>query len=77
MMIAHGHDWDEAGGRPDGLLQLVQADEAVLLYGKVGDLESLGLQLPARVEDALVLRLGSHHVVFLRLVEPGTDVMIF
>ena len=38
---------------------------------QVGDLESLGLQLPARVQHALVLRLRGDHVSLLPAIEAG------
>ena len=70
LKVSHGHDRDEGRRRLDGALQLLEVNEAVLLDREVGDLEAFGLQLPAGVEDALVLRLGRHDVVFLGLVEP-------
>ena len=48
----------------DGPLEELQIHEAVAADGEVGDLEALGLQRAARVQDALVVGLAGDYVLF-------------
>jgi hypothetical protein len=47
----------QAGLWADGVCQLLQVDQAALLHRQVRDVEAALLQVPARVQHALVVRL--------------------
>lgn len=64
-LVVDSHDGDEAGLGPDGLLQILEVDQTVVLHGQICDLKALVLQVSAAVQDALVLRLAGDDVVLL------------
>merc|ERR1719517_391398 len=68
-LVVHGHDGHQGGVLADLALELLQVDEAVGLDGQVSDVEALLLELPARVEDALVVGLGRYDVPLLAAVK--------
>lgn len=64
-LVVDCHDGNERRLRPDGLLQVFHADEAIGLDWQVGDIETFILQVAARVEHALMLGLAGNDVVLL------------
>ena len=86
-LVVDGHDADERGVRPNGLLELFQTDDSVLLDRKVGHVEPFLAQFSTGVKNAFVLlqavkqlilqrrkeahRLNCDDMLFLFLVETG------
>ena len=69
-LVVDSHDGDQASVRPERRFKVLQIDEPVSFHGKVGYLKALGLQLPARVKDALVLCLRGNDVALPIPVKP-------
>jgi hypothetical protein len=70
-LVVDGHDGDERRVGADGFLELGEVDQAVGADREVGDLEAFLLEVPAGVEDALVLGLGGDDVAAAVAVEAG------
>ena len=65
-LIVHRHDTDERGlSRADRSLEILDPDQPTRLHRQVRHLEPLILQIPARVQHALVLRLRRDDVLLL------------
>jgi hypothetical protein len=70
-LVVHRHDRHDHGLVGDGVPQLVEVDQAVLLHRQVGDLEAVLLEVTAGIEHALVLGHRGDDVVLAVLVELG------
>merc|ERR1712000_688000 len=75
-LVVDGHNTDKRRLRSDRCLQLLHIDETILLHRQIGDLESLILQVPTRIQHTLVLCLAGDDVIFLAaLLEEACDAL--
>ena len=63
-LVVGKHDGDEAGVVPQGVLDILHADHAVLMRIQKGDLKALLLKLCQCVQHGMVLKLGRNEVLF-------------
>ncbi len=70
-LVVGGHDRDEDGLGGDGVSQLVEVDEAVLLHRQIGDPVAVLLEPLARVDHRLVLGDRGDDVIALLPVHLG------
>lgn len=63
--IVDSHDTDKGSFGANGRLQVFHLDQAVVLHGEIGDIETLVLQMSAAIKHALVLCLGCDDVPLL------------
>ena len=70
-LVVGGHDGDERGFGRNGLFHVGGAHLAVFVYGQVGHLEALALELLTGVQDGVVLDRAGNDVVALRLERIG------
>lgn len=75
-LVVDGHDTDEGSLGSDSSLEIFHLDEAVVLNGKICDLETLILKMATAVEDALVLSLCGDDVLLLaRAAKEASDAL--
>ena len=68
-LVVDVDDGADQGVWADRLLEDLEVNEAIGLHWKVGDVKPFVLEFAARVEDALMVNLGSNDVLLLVSVE--------
>ena len=63
LVVDHNHRNDD-GIRPYSLLELIQINQTICLYGQISHIEAQFLQIAAAVKHALVVDLRSDNMFF-------------